>query len=80
MSQSITTSIRLSPEMRRQLEEAAYKLHRGKNWIINEALNMYLREVMQQGLAEEARQQSLLANQAEQDTDWEDSADTTGWV
>jgi predicted DNA-binding protein len=38
MQHGITTSIRLSPELRNQLEEAASSLHRGKNWIITKAL------------------------------------------
>ena len=82
MSQSITTSVRLSPEMRDQLETAASTLHRRKNWIIVHALEMYLKKIHFDDLAAEARRQSLLAakeDNAKEMQLWEDNTDITGW-
>lgn len=82
MTHNITTSIRLSPALRDQLETAAHTLHRGKSWIIVHALEIYLEKLHFNELAIEARRQSLLAakedNKKETKT-WEDNADTTGW-
>lgn len=76
----ITTSIRLTPQVRRQLEQASHTLHRGKNWIINHALEMYLKKLSYQLLAEEARRQSLLASKVTKEQDaWEENSDQTGW-
>lgn len=82
MIHSVTTSIRLPPKMRSELEKASHKLHRGKNWIIIQALEAYLSSINQVALAEEARRQSLLASQAEDEASrhWEDDTDTTGWI
>ena len=41
MAHSITTSVRLSPELRDQLDTAAHTLHRGKNWIILPSLLIF---------------------------------------
>jgi len=72
----------LPSELRAQLEQAARALHRGKSWIIIHALESYLEKLQFNLLAEEARRQSLLAAQADNDEEnqsWEDNADTTGW-
>jgi len=82
MRHSITTSVRLSSELRDQLETAAHTLHRGKNWIIVHALEMYLAQLHFHELAVEARRQSLLAAKEDNEKDmqlWEDNTDTTGW-
>lgn len=81
MAKNETTSIRLSPQLRQQLEQASHLLHRGKNWIINHALQEYIHSVLDEKLIEEAKRQSLLArrlDQAEEDH-WEDNLDDTGW-
>jgi len=79
---SITTSIRLSAELRARLEQVSQSLHRGKNWIINEALEEYLIKLEYDALASEAQRQSLLAGKSDQATDelWQDNTDTSGWV
>jgi predicted DNA-binding protein len=79
MSRSETTSIRLSPHLRQQLEQASHLLHRGKNWIITQALQEYISHVLDLKLAEEARRQSLQASQNEPDSTWEDEMDDSGW-
>ena len=79
---NVTTSIRLSPELRKQLEHAARTLHRGKSWIIIHALESYLEKLQLTLLADEARRQSLLIaaqDDEEENKIWEDNADTTGW-
>ena len=81
MARGTTTSIRLDPDLRDQLEHASQVMHRGKNWIINHALQQYLSEVETVELAKEAQRQSLLARRSDekQEEDWEDLGDTSGW-
>lgn len=81
--QSTTTSIRLNPKLRDQLEEICHTLHRGKNWVIVKAVEEFISRFGHPHLKEEARKQSLLASKADKKTDakaWEDSSDTSGWV
>ncbi|MGH9722060.1 MAG: CopG family ribbon-helix-helix protein [Bryobacteraceae bacterium] len=59
---STTSSFRIPGELRQRLEEAALRSHKGKNWIINRALEEYLIRHRREGLREEARRQSLLAS------------------
>jgi len=81
MSQGVTTSIRLSNELRSHLEKVAQSVHRGKNWIITKALEEYLDKIEKNSLLEEARRQSLLASQSDQKMDdWEQNTDTSGWI
>ncbi|MEY4463698.1 MAG: hypothetical protein RLZZ81_669 [Pseudomonadota bacterium] len=82
MTKSITTSIRLEINLSKQLEKAAHDLHRGKNWIISEAIRIYLRQLENSDLAKEARRQSLLASkQKNSDADlWERNSDYEGWT
>lgn len=80
MAHSETTSIRLSPHLRQQLEQASHLLHRGKNWIIAQALQEYLSHVLDLKLIEEARKQSLLASRIIQEEEkWEDEMDDSEW-
>ena len=78
MSENVTTSIRLSPRLRRSLEQRAKKEQRGKNWIINRALEEYLNENDRVQLALEARRQSLVAAQVDSE-DWSAEADLGQW-
>lgn len=80
---SITTSIRLTPKLREELEQAAHSLHRGKNWIITQALEDYLSKLSHTELKKEARRQSLLASKVETSSEeewWQDNADTSSWT
>lgn len=85
MAKGITTSIRLTPELRQQLDYISHSLHRGKNWIIVQALQEFIQEFGRKNyvaFAEEAKRQSLLASQYgcnEDEKIWEDNIDTTGW-
>lgn len=65
MNKSETTSIRLPPHLRQQLEQASHLLHRGKNWIIVQALQLYINQTLNTQLIEEARQQSLRTHEAD---------------
>lgn len=78
MNYGKTTSIRLPAELSEQLEQASQTLHRGKNWIIKEAVQEYLIKHGHAVLAEEARRQSILASQSDNEKPWEDT-DTSGW-
>ena len=81
MTKSITTSIRLEPSLNKKLEKAAHNLPRGKNWLISEAVRMYLEQLENPNLVQEARKQSLLVSkQKNLDADlWEANSDQTGW-
>lgn len=43
MSRSITTSVRLPPELKNQLEQAAHAMHHGKNWKTDKERNRAFR-------------------------------------
>lgn len=82
MHKGITTSIRLTPELRQQLDYLSHSLHRGKNWIVIHALQEFIERNNYTLLAEEAKRQSLLASQYETNEDeatWEENIDITGW-
>lgn len=82
MIRGTITSIRLSPKLCSQLEKASRKLQRGKNWIINHALEEYLAKLGQQKLMDEAHRQSVLASQKDtkENKPWDEDSDTSGWV
>ena len=79
MSDSVTTSIRLTPKLRRALELKAKKEKRGKNWIISRALESYLEHENQIDLIAEARRQSLIVAAQEEADDWAADADLGQW-
>ncbi len=81
MAASVTTSIRLSPELRRELERKARSTKRGKNWVVKEALEQYLLGSSHDTLREAARQQSERASQRTlADAVWgERGGDADGW-
>ena len=79
---SSISSVRIPNEFRDRLERTAKHLKKGKNWIINQGLDEYLRKVDQETLAAEARRQSLLVRSVEQrepDEFRERISDTRGW-
>lgn len=61
MPASTTTSIRLSKELGQELARRARSTRRGKNWIIKEALELYLLGPSRDALRLAARRQSILA-------------------
>lgn len=81
--QNPTTSIRLPQKLRDELELASQNLHRGKNWIIKQALEEYLAKLSSEAatLSEKAHHQSILASKKmnEDDVIWEANSDTSGW-
>ncbi|MBC2601204.1 ribbon-helix-helix protein, CopG family [Puniceicoccus vermicola] len=78
MQSSITTSIRLSPRLRKALELRAKREGRGKNWVISQALESYLESSDVDELAAEARRQSILASSRSTE-DWTVGADWEDW-
>jgi predicted transcriptional regulator len=75
-----TIRIRLDSELSQELEQASRHLHRGINWIIDQALKCYLANIHQETLIHEARRQSLLAShQFEGDDLWQSNADLDDW-
>lgn len=81
MPASTSTSVRLSKELSRELARKARSSKRGKNWVIKEALELYLLGSAQDNLRDEARRQSLLASKRSPvDGSWgEQGGDTDGW-
>jgi predicted DNA-binding protein len=76
-----TTSIRLPENLKLELDTVSGQLHRGKNWIITEALRIYLKSLRNPSWEIEAKRQSLLVSQEERlDIFLEDNADSQGWV
>ena len=63
------SSFRISDELQARLEETARRMNKGKNWILNRALEEDLARHSQAHLREEARRQSLLASCR----DWKDA-------
>ena len=59
---SSTSSFRISDELKSRLEDAAHRMNKGKNWILNRALEEYLERHSRAALRAEARRQSLLAS------------------
>jgi predicted DNA-binding protein len=82
MTTGVTTSIRLPQDLNNQLNQAKHLLHRGKNWIITQAVKRYLAELAPLNLSEEAKRQSLLASKisviAEENL-WEDNYENEDW-
>ena len=78
---SSTSSFRIPDHLRLRLEETARHLGKGKNWILNQALEEYLSGPGRGGLANEARRQSILASRtgSADATFWAKRADSRGW-
>ena len=78
---SVTSSFRMSLELRKRLEQTARTLKRRKNWIITQAIDEYVQKWHKASLAAEARRQSLLASAKAIDDEefWEKQADSRGW-
>ncbi len=78
---STTSTYRISEDLRVRLEQASRYLKRGKNWVINRALEDYLDKVGHDALAAEARRQSLVASSVvtEDEKFWRKRADRAGW-
>jgi predicted DNA-binding protein len=81
MTKGVTTSIRLEPSLSKRLDKAAHNLHRGKNWLISQAVCEYLEQLETPDLIQEARKQSLLASKQKilDDDLWEINSDQEGW-
>ena len=74
---STTTSVRLPEALRQRLDQQARRRRVGRNRLVVEALEEFLRGDAETGLREEARRQSLRAGKAE--TDWAAVAETDAW-
>jgi len=74
---SVTTSIRLKPDLRQKLDRAARRSGLGRNTLVVRALHRFLDPDSRESLAEEARRQSLAA--CRQDPDWDRTAESDPW-
>lgn len=73
------TSVRLTPQLRQQLDYLSHSLHKGKNWIIVQALQEFIQRSNYSVFVKEAQRQSLLARVAEdQQQVWQDNTDISG--
>ena len=80
MSHSITTSVRMSEDLRLRLERRAYETGKGKNWVVNEALRQYLIASDQISITDEARRQSILASNIKHESgDFVEAVDFEDW-
>ena len=61
------------------MSEAARRTGKGKNAIIVEALDKYLKALERESVVREARRQSELVSRNERDGDWYEQADISGW-
>jgi predicted transcriptional regulator len=59
---SSTSSFRIPDELKQRLDQAAERTKKGKNWIINRALEEYLERHSVEAFRAEARRQSLAAS------------------
>lgn len=72
MAKTETTSVRLPVELRHRLEKRAAALKIGRNRVIIEALEQFLRKGARSDFEAEARRQSLLAAQLDRpDEGWD---------
>ncbi|HEV3331006.1 MAG TPA: hypothetical protein VG096_08510 [Bryobacteraceae bacterium] len=69
----------MSKQLQQELSDAASRTGKGKNAIIVEALEAYLKAMERDSLAAEARRQSELVSRNEHDAEWYGLADTSGW-
>ena len=76
---SSTSSFRIPDELKLRFEATARRMNKGKNWILNRALEEYLDRHGREDLAAEARRQSLLASRHpwEDQQAWEDTVAET---
>ncbi|EDN70949.1 conserved hypothetical protein [Beggiatoa sp. PS] len=81
MESSMTISLHLPLELGQQLENLANKIPLGTNGIIVDALKEYLekRHDNSRFLIKEARRQSILASQHDDEGLWEENSDDSGW-
>ena len=72
-------SFRIPDRLKASLEEAARRTNKGKNWILNRALEEYLARHAGTHLREEARRQSLPASRKRWKDEgiWENAAAET---
>lgn len=83
MAQSVLTSVRLTVPLKQQLENTAAKLHRGRNWVILEALKEYM-DRHHTDFVEQVRQESLRAARQDHESQswdqelWEQNLDIAG--
>jgi predicted DNA-binding protein len=78
---SRTSSFRISEDLRICLERTGRHMGKGKNWVINRALEEYLNRAGGEALAVEARRQLVAASGAttKDEEFWQEEGDITGW-
>ena len=73
VQKSVTTSVRLPRDLKRKIDRKAVSAGSGRNRVIIEALELYLREDDQAEYASEARRQSQLATKLDRpDSAWDE--------
>ncbi len=78
---SVTTSVRIKPHLRLELETLSAHSGHGMNWFIEQALEEYLKQRRKEFLINEACQDILfLRGKEEGDSFWESAYDDSGWV
>ena len=78
---TVPSSVRMSQELRKRLDEEVRALKKPKNRIVIQALEEHLQGRDRAAFAAEARRQSLLASveSAQDEQFWAKQSDTSGW-
>ena len=78
---SITTSVRIKPHLRQELEWLSSHSGRGINWIIEQAVKEYFERKKKKLLLEEAVKDVIFLQARDKHDDvWEQLHDDTNWV
>ena len=79
MAQGKTTSMRFSSQLASRLEQAAKRLHKGKNAIISEALVQYLDSVDRERLEKQLIRDCRVLAKDDNEADWDELSDMDDW-
>ncbi|MCX7123420.1 MAG: hypothetical protein NTV32_07160 [Gammaproteobacteria bacterium] len=78
--QSVTTSVRIKPHLRKELRFFSEHSGRGMSWIIEQALDEYLKRHQKALRVEEALQDIAFLKDDLEETLWAEAYDDSGWV
>jgi predicted transcriptional regulator len=78
---SISTSIRIKPHLRQELQSLSAHSGQGMNRIMEQALEEYLKRYQKTLLIDEAMKDIVfLRKDKDEDTFWDQAYDDTGWI
>ncbi len=86
MSLGVTTSIRIKPHLRQELESVSHDLGHGINWVIEKAVEEFLKRNQREHLIQQVikdiafLQSTNCKTDAEEEAFWEAAFDDSDWV